>query len=88
MSERDISGWTRIDGLSMNRDQVIDFYQWLLEEQNFDRVNIHAAKGAFTRERLAASIENWKTNKPDSIARLVLSFADDKDAVLVKMKFT
>jgi hypothetical protein len=74
----------------MARDQVVAFYEWLLEDANFDRAVIDGGEADpdFTRERTIAALVNWRSFGPDVVGKISVSFPDDADAVFFRMKFT
>ncbi len=81
--------WSHWMDQLLTRDAVVEFYQWMAEEEDsFERVRFLASDGSiWNRERFRAAIGNWQNGHPDWKTTVRVGFRNAADAVWFKVRF-
>jgi hypothetical protein len=70
---------------SLRRDQILDFYRWILDEEDaFARIHMEH----FDLARVEAGLRAWERLPPTASSSVRVFFRDASDAVLFKLKFS
>ncbi len=75
--------WFR--SVRMNRDQVIDFYEWMLEERGWER---GIFMNGWREGHYRAGIEQWRNQSPTETCVFTLHFRNEREAVTFRLRFS
>jgi hypothetical protein len=70
--------------VSLTRDQVIDFYEWVIEDRAW-RSRIYME--GWHESHFRAAIANWRKNEEHQRAVLEVHFSNEADAVAFKLRY-
>jgi hypothetical protein len=73
--------WFRV---TMKRDQMIEFYTWMVEERAWDgRVFVNSNR----EHQLKIAIKTWESRAETETGNLEIHFRNEADAVFFRLRF-